>query len=61
MRKISGFAIAAALVVAGIAGWATSSTHARVDAAATGPRIDPIELTTSVGLSVEHFHAPLEF
>ena len=55
MRKNSGFAIAAAVVLDGIAGWASSTTHARVDAAATGPRIDPSGLTTSVGLPVEHY------
>ncbi len=55
MRKISGFAIAAALILAGIAGWAASTTHARVDAAVTGARIDPIGLTTTAGLSVEEY------
>jgi hypothetical protein len=53
MRKISGFAIVAALALAGITGWTASTT--KVDAAVTGARIDPIGLTTSAGLRVEHY------
>ena len=53
MRNISGFAVAAALILAGIAGWTASTT--KVDAAVTGARIDPIALTTSAGLPGEHY------
>ena len=54
-KKISVFAATAALILAGIAGWAASTTHARVDATVTGARIDPIQMTTRVGLQVEEF------
>ncbi len=44
MRKIIGlFAIAAALVLAGVAGWIASATHAR-DSAATDVRVDPMQI-----------------
>ena len=42
MRKIIGlFAIAAALVLAGVAGWIASATHARVNA---DVRVDPMQI-----------------
>ena len=42
MRKIIGlFAIAASLVLAGIAGWIASATHARVGA---DVRVDPMQI-----------------
>ena len=43
MRKISLFAVAAALTVAGVGGWAASTTKARV-APSIGPGIEPFKL-----------------
>jgi hypothetical protein len=56
MRKIIGlFAVAAALLLAGIAGWIASSTHARVNAA-TDLRVDPMQIMAQArGLPTEQF------
>ncbi len=43
MRKIKLFAVAAALILAGVGAWATSTTQARV-AAPAPPQIDPFQL-----------------
>src|SRR6516164_5066340 len=43
MRKISLFAVATALTVAGVGGWAASTTKARV-APSIGPGIEPFKL-----------------
>ena len=43
MRKIGLFAVAAALTVAGVGGWAASATKARV-APSIGPGIEPFQL-----------------
>jgi hypothetical protein len=43
MRKISLIAVAAGLIVAGVAAWAASTTQARVDAA-PGPRVDSLQI-----------------
>jgi hypothetical protein len=43
MRKISLFAVAAALIVAGVGGWAASTTSARV-ATSTGVGIEPFQI-----------------
>jgi hypothetical protein len=43
MRKISLFAVAAALIVAGVGGWVASTTNARV-APSIGPGIEPFQL-----------------
>jgi hypothetical protein len=43
MRKICPFAVAAALILAGVGGWLGSATYARVHAA-VGARIDPSQL-----------------
>ena len=40
MRKISLFAVAAALILAGVGAWATSATQARVEPAAEAG-VDP--------------------
>jgi hypothetical protein len=44
MGKISLFAVAAALMLAGVGAWATSTTQARIEAPA-GARIDPLGIT----------------
>ena len=43
MRKISVFAVAAGLMLAGVGAWATSTTQARIEAPA-GARLDPLEI-----------------
>ena len=56
MRKIALFAVPAAFILASIVAWATSTTHARVDAAMEGPRIDPFQIMLNArDLPVEHF------
>ena len=45
MRKPASFVVAAALILAGIAGWAASSNHARVEAA-TQASVDPMQIMT---------------
>jgi hypothetical protein len=56
MRKISLFAVAAALILAGLGGWVASTTHARVEAAAPVEGIDPTRITMNAGnLPTEHF------
>ena len=45
MRKTSLFAAAAALILAGgIGAWAISTTQARVEAAAPGVSVDPLQI-----------------
>jgi hypothetical protein len=54
MRKISLFAVAAALILAGFGGWVASTTQARVDAP-TDVRIDALQMMTVTGnLPTEH-------
>ena len=43
MRKVSLFAIAMIMVLAGVAAWA-SSNHSAVKAATAAPQIDPLSL-----------------
>ena len=43
MRKICPFAVAAALILAGVAGWVGSATYARVPAPAEAA-VDPLQL-----------------
>jgi hypothetical protein len=43
MRKTTSFAVAGALALAGIAGWAATSTQARIDTP-TGSGIDPLQV-----------------
>jgi hypothetical protein len=55
MRKIAWFAVPAAVILAGIGAWATSTTQARLE---TAPevRIDPSQLMmNSKELPVEEF------
>ena len=47
MRKISLFAIAAAFILAGIAGWVTSTIGARGVNSTTGGQIDTLQLMTT--------------
>jgi hypothetical protein len=51
MRKISLFAVAGALIVAGVGGWAASTTNARV-ATSTGVGIEPFQI---IGVGIEPF------
>ena len=52
MRRISLFAIAAALVVTGVGVWATSATNARVSPA-MGQGIEPLQpMMNAKGLAV---------
>jgi hypothetical protein len=44
MRKIALFAVPAAVILAGIGAWAVSTTQARVEAAAPGVSIDPLQV-----------------
>jgi hypothetical protein len=56
MRKISLFAVAAALILAGLGGWVASTTHARVETVAPVEGIDPTRITMNAqGLSTEEF------
>ena len=43
MRKVCPFAVAAALISAGVAGWVGSATYARVPAPAEAA-VDPLQL-----------------
>jgi hypothetical protein len=55
MRKTGLFAVAAALILAGIGGWAASNTQARV-ATATSVGINPLQIMTNAGhLPTEHY------
>jgi hypothetical protein len=55
MRKISLFAIAAALILAGVGAWAASTTQARVDTP-PGPGVDNIQLMMNArDLPTEHW------
>jgi hypothetical protein len=55
MRKTHLFAIAAAFIVAGVAGWAAPTTNARV-APSTGPGIEPLQLMmNATQLPAQHF------
>ena len=49
MRKISLFAVAGALIVAGVGGWAASTTNARV-ATSTGVGIEPFQIMKNAKL-----------
>ena len=56
MRKISLFAVAAALIVAGVGGWVASTTNARV-APSIGPGIEPFQLMMNAkGLATAEFY-----
>ena len=61
MRKIGLLAVAAAFIVAGIAEWAASTTHARVEAAIEDRRIDPFQIMLNArdlpDLPVEQYDA----
>jgi hypothetical protein len=46
MRKVSLFAIAIIMVLAGVAAW-TSSNHSAVKAAIAAPQIDPLSLVAN--------------
>jgi hypothetical protein len=56
MRKISLFAVAAALILAGVGSWAASTPHqARVDTP-PGPGVDTFQLTMNArDLPTEHW------
>jgi hypothetical protein len=45
MRKISLFAAATVLILAGLGGWVASTTHARVEAAVAVGGIYPSQIT----------------
>jgi hypothetical protein len=56
MHKIRWFAIAAALIVAGVGGWVATTTQARVAAPIGARGIDPLQLTINArGLPTEEF------
>jgi len=46
MRKINLFAVAAALILAGVGGWIASTPHATV-AAPIGSQVDPLHMMTN--------------
>jgi hypothetical protein len=55
MRKISLFAVAAALILAGVGSWAASTPQARVDTP-PGPGVDTFQLTMNArDLPTEHW------
>jgi hypothetical protein len=55
MRRISLFAVAAALILAGVGSWAASITQARVDTP-PGPGVDNIQLMMNArDLPTEHW------
>jgi hypothetical protein len=55
MRRTGLFAIAAALILAGVGGWAASNTQARV-APEANVQIDPLQLMTHAGdLPAQHY------
>ena len=56
MHKIRLFAIAAALILAGTAGWVATTTHARVEAPVSVEGISPSQITMKAeNLPVEEF------
>jgi hypothetical protein len=56
MHKTKLLAIAAALILAGAAGWIATTTHARVEAPVAAQGIDPSEMTMNAkNLAVEEF------
>jgi hypothetical protein len=56
MHKIKLFAVAAALILVGSAGWVATSAHARVEAPVTAEGIDPSQIMMNAkNLPVEHF------
>ena len=57
MRKISFYAVAAAVILTGALGvWAASTTHTEASIAPTGPRIDTMQMMSGAGnLATEHF------
>ena len=58
MRKIGLSAVAAAFILAGIGVWVASTTHARVEAAIEGYRIDPFQIMLNArDLPVEHYES----
>jgi len=55
MRKTTSFAIAGAVALAGVVGWAATSTQARVDTS-TGGGIEPLQITLTLNqLPAAHF------
>jgi hypothetical protein len=46
MRKVNLFAVAAALILAGVGGWIAATPHASV-AAPTGSQVDPLHMMTN--------------
>ena len=46
MRKTTSFAVAGAVALAGVVGWAATSTQARIDTASGG--IAPLQITLSL-------------
>jgi hypothetical protein len=56
MRKITLFAVAAVLILAGLGGWVASTTHARVEGPVAAERIDPARIMMNAhDLPTEHF------
>ncbi len=56
MRKINLFAIAAALILAGVAGWVASTPQATV-AAPIGVQVDPLQMMMNAkDLPTERYH-----
>jgi hypothetical protein len=56
MRKITLFAVAAVLILAGVAGWVASTTHARFEGPIAAEGIDPTRITLNAhDLPTEHF------
>jgi len=56
MRKINLFAVAAALILAGVGGWVASTSQASV-AAPIGVQVDPLHMMINAkDLSTERYH-----
>jgi hypothetical protein len=56
MSKINLFAVAGALILAGVGGWIASTPNVSV-AAPIGVRVDPLQAMMSAkGLPAEHYH-----
>jgi hypothetical protein len=56
MRKITMFAVAAVLILAGLRGWVASTTHARFEAPLGGGGIDVSQITLNAhDLPTEEF------
>jgi hypothetical protein len=56
MRKINLFAVAAALILTGVAGWVASTPQTSV-AAPIGVRVDPLQMMTNAkDLSTVRYH-----